>query len=568
MKTSLNIFVLSVSLSLLIFSSFVFAAAPAKQKQETRKLNIQLGAPFHDNAILQRDMKVPVWGWCNAGQEVSIEFAGQNKNTVAGKDGKWMVWLDPLKASFKPADMTIHESNGKKEVLKNILVGEVWLASGQSNMQWTVSAKGNTVGRVLVKNILKRVEAKQEKYPAIREFTVKNVVAMMHPIEKAEGAWATGEDFSGYSAIAFAFAYDLYRELNVPIGILNCSFSQTSIQAWTPRVGFRDGQDEYTKAIYKKVLETDPKSAEHKEAWKGFYDSILKQLADNKKAIKPKAVSAKPPGNTQGNRDASWLYNGKLNPVVPYGLRGAIWNQGYANAGQGYVYYNDLHNLIRGWRIVWNKPKLPVYFNQFYTPGSGSDKPVIGGAAEMRMGTWKALDIPYTGMASQIDIGGSIHYSHKTVSGQRLALHALKNEYGKHLVVNGPMYKNYTVKGNKLIVEFDYAENGLVVAEAKSNALEKGGTGFANPKIINNGEDRVKLAYIADENRIWYQANIKIKGNKLIASSEKVKSPRGIAYATGGVAFLPYTIKPYYLQLHLFIMIKKWFYKKNGPEKN
>jgi len=416
---------------------------------------IQLGTPFRDNAILQREMKVPVWGWSKPGSKVTVEFSGQKKTGTAGKDGnpsspkgyavaRWVVWLDPLKASFEPREMKIQVSGvsvqGGPEtfVLKNILVGEVWLASGQSNMQWVVNARGNSVGATLVPNILKRVEAKEERYPVIREFGVTDVVAMMHPIEKAQGAWSKGDDFNGYSAIAFAFAYKLFQELQVPIGILNCSFSQTSIQSWVPRVGFRDGKDEYTKAIQQKILETDPTSPEHKKAWNAFYTSLEEQITANDELVKagkkPKPITAATPGNTRSNRDPSWLYNGKLHPVVPYALRGAIWNQGYANSNEGLYYYNNLHSLIRGWRLVWDRPDpstgsgepLPVYFHQFYTPGQGSEKPVIGGTPEMRMGTVMARDIPHSGMASQIDIGGTIHYQHKTVPGQRLALHALE----------------------------------------------------------------------------------------------------------------------------------------------
>ena len=233
----------------MLFSPFaVHAAAPAEAPPAPRTLAIKIGAPFRDNAVLQRDMKVPVWGWAEAGSSVTVEFAGQKKTGTADNDGKWMVRLDPLKASFEPRDLTItlttRYATKQSETLNNILVGEVWMASGQSNMQWVAAGRGCVVGKVLIPNILKRVEAKKERYPVIREFGVTNVVAMMHPIEKAEGTWKKGDDFMNYSAIAFAFGYKLFQELDVPIGILNCSFSQTSIQSWVPREGFRDGKDE------------------------------------------------------------------------------------------------------------------------------------------------------------------------------------------------------------------------------------------------------------------------------------------------------------------------------------
>jgi sialate O-acetylesterase len=515
---------------------------------EQSKPAIELGAPFTDNAILQRQMAVPVWGWSKPGTKVTVDFAGQKKTASTGKDSKWMLKLDPMEANSTPQTMTVSSTiNGQPLTISNILIGEVWLASGQSNMQWKVQKSSC--------NKL-QVEAKGNVAP-IREFEVTSVVAMLHPIEKSEGAWKDG-DYGNYSAIAFAFAHKLYGELNVPIGILNCSFSQTAIQAWVPRVGFRDGKDDYTRAIYKRILETDPTTPEHKAAWNTFYQSIEDTLKENAKRVKrgeaAKAIDVKTPGNMSGNRDASWLFNGRLNPVVPYAIRGAIWNQGYANMGEGLPYYNNLHSLIRGWRLRWGRPELPVYFHQFYCPGQRggwNNHPSTGSTAEMRLGTWLARDIPNANMASQIDITGAIHYGHKAVPGQRLALHALKNQYpsatlrtgGKasEIVPDGPMFKSYTVKGSKLIVEFEHAEGGLVVAGTRSNAIgkEAGATGFANPKIIANGDDQVKLFYLADENRLWHPASMKIEGDNVVLASAKVKSPRGVSYATGGVGFQP-----------------------------
>lgn len=176
-----------------------------------------------------------------------------------------------------------------------------------------------------------------------------------------------------------------------------------------------------------------------KDAWGACYKSLEDQLAENdarmKRGERPRVISAPTPGNTRGNRDASWLYNGKLHPVVPYAIRGAVWNQGWTNARGGLNDYHDLHKMIRGWRLVWDRPELPVYHHQFHAFPGSSVKPAIGGASEMRLGSWMARDIPNAGMASQIDIGGYAHCKWKTVPGLRLALHALKNQYGRKKVV-------------------------------------------------------------------------------------------------------------------------------------
>ena len=503
---------------------------------------IQLGAPFRDNAVLQRGMKVPVWGWSEPGAKVTVTFAGQTKTAMTGKSGKWMLALDPLKASAEPAELKVAESTGKRVTLRNVLVGEVWLASGQSNMQWKVN-KSSTM-----KLAQAFTEETQGKPVPIREFEVTSVMAMLHPIEQADGAWKDG-NYADYSAISFAFAHKLYKELGVPIGILNCSFSQTAIQAWVPREGFRDAEDAYTQAIYRKILETDPATPEHKAAWARFYEGIEATLRENAERVAegkaPQPISTRTPGNLSGNRDASWLFNGRLNPVVPFAIRGGIWNQGYANMGEGLPYYHNLHNLVRGWRLVWGKPELPVYFHQFYCPGQKGEwnhSPRIGGVVDMRLGTWLARDIPHTGMASQIDVTGGIHYFSKTVPGQRLALHALKNQYGQNEVVaDGPSFKSYEVRGDRIIVKFDHAEGGLVAGSTAYNTdrRNKDATGFADPKVIPDGENQVKCFYLAGADRIWHRATVKLNGDTVVLHAPGVKEPRGVSYGTGGIGFQP-----------------------------
>ncbi|MFT6182387.1 MAG: sialate O-acetylesterase [Akkermansiaceae bacterium] len=188
---------------------------------------LELGSPFRDHAILQRGMEVPVWGWRKPGTEVSVQFAGQKKSATTGAGGKWMLELAPLEASATPAALIIAEKSGETISLKDILVGEVWLATGQSSMQWLLSK--SDVGCVLLKEIDERVAAGEEEAPVIREGKVTNYFATLHPIEDANAEW--NSEAENCSAIAYAFAYKLHRELKVPIGILNCSFSQTSIQA-------------------------------------------------------------------------------------------------------------------------------------------------------------------------------------------------------------------------------------------------------------------------------------------------------------------------------------------------
>ncbi len=527
--------------------ALLISAAPVLAQDDKEAPAIELGAPFGDSAILQHGMEVPVWGWAKPGDSVTVNFAGQLKTADADKDGKWMIKLDPLKVNAEPAEMKIAISGGKKRVLKDILVGEVWMASGQSNMQWTVN---KSAGRYLMEKIKADVEA-GGKAPLVREFKVSNYFAHLHPIEHAEGSWS--DDQGNFSAIAFAFALKLHEELKVPIGILNCSFSQTAIQAWTPRIGFEDSKSEYNQEYDQKLLQTDPSTDEHKKAWDTFYKEVMDAVEQNQKIAKAgdsNFVKIPPngtPGNMSGNRDATWLYNARLHPVVPYAISGCIWNQGYANMNGGIAYYDNLHAMIRGWRKVWDKPELPVYFHQFYSPGNNvntsENHPSIGSTAEMRLGTWLARDIPHTGMASQIDIQGAIHYGNKIVPGQRLALHALKNQYGKDVQADGPMFRDYKVEGDKLIVSFYHAKEGLVVADPSPNVKKSKdnpeATGFADPVIIEKGDAKVSLFYLAGKDRVWHPAKVKIDGDQAVVTSAAVKEPKGVAYGTGGIGFQP-----------------------------
>lgn len=507
----------------------------------TPSTGLELGAPFTDHAVLQRQMPVPVWGWSPPGIEVTVEFADQRHTTTAGEDGKWFLTLTPLEASAEPRTMTVSENGGESRTIEDLLVGEVWMASGQSNMQWHASKSS-------VANLVSQLSENNET-PPIREFEVTSVYASLHPVERATGEWKRG-NYGDYSAVAFAFALKLHQELGVPIGILNCSFSQTSIESWVPREGFADGTDDHTRSIHQRILETDPSTPEHKAAWDAFYQSLedtLKANAERIAAGQPAVrVSTATPGNMRGNRDASWMFNGRMSPVVPYAIRGAIWNQGYANMGDGLRYYHNLHSLVRGWRIVWDNPTLPVYFHQFYCPGnlstSGDTSPDIGPTAEMRLGTWLARDIPHTGMASQIDIEGAIHYNQKALPGQRLALHALKNDYGRDVVADGPMFKSYTIEGDKLIVEFEHAEGGLIVAETLTNSPSRPSEtsdGLATPKLIPDGASQVNHFHLAGEDRVWHPATIRIDGSKVIVTSPAVKEPRGVSCGTGGIGFRP-----------------------------
>ena len=542
---------LLIVVTALVIAPFITQAAKKAPPTPPRDLAIEMGAPFYDHMILQRGMRVPVWGWSNPGDTVTVEFAGQKKTATSGKDGLWTLDLDPLKASFEPRDMTISSSSTinhqpstiNHETLTDVLVGEVWMCSGQSNMQF--EAAETTVGWALIPAIKARVEAGEERMPAIREVKVTNKFSSLYPCHRLKAKWNT--QWGDFSAIAFAFAYDIAREVQVPVGIVNCSFSTTVIQAWTPREGFASGKDTYTQNIYQEILDSDYTTSEHKAAWDTFEKSIMAWGRESKDRVsKGLKVKARPevPGNMHGNRDATWMCNAKTIPMAPYAIRGVIWNQGYANINEGLVYRNNLHSLIRGLRAIWKTPDLPVYFHQFYASGGVSKTfSLTARASEMRLATWLAHnDIPNAAMASQIDIIGGVHYRNKTVPGQRLARQALKNQYpstklasarlragsasglARDLIANGPMYKDYTVKGNTVILDLDHAQ-GLFVGQ---NVPVK--RSFPKVVKIENGEDQVKLFFITGQDLVWHPAAMKIVGSTIELTAPGVDAPRGVAY--------------------------------------
>jgi hypothetical protein len=393
--------------------------------------------------------------------------------------------------------------------------------------------------------------------PIIREALIPGWGATLEPVEKAQAAW--GSNWDAMSAIAFSFSYELATELKVPIGIVNCSFSQTPIEGWTHRDGFKGGEDEFTKAIYQSILDKDPSKPGFKAQWDAYEKAVREwaKEADERagKGLRPNPMPDTPGSFRFGNRGATWLYNAKTHPMAPYAIRGVIWNQGYHNGNDGIVYRNNLHSLVRSFRSVWSNPELPVYFHQFYCPNNTYSEGVSFNAmAEMRLGTWLAhRDIPNAAMASQIDIFGGTHYQEKRVPAQRLALHALKNQYpstkltadwlkansasgkAKDLIANGPMYKDYTVKRGKLILELDHAKG-----------LRTGKYGGGDVT-----ED---------------ETEVKIKGDTIELTAPGLKKPRGVAYGCNGVgmslpniyngAGLPLT--PFIYYDHKLVVSPQW----------
>lgn len=389
---------------LLAFSFSVSSAAAAE--------SLRCPSLFSDNMVLQSGEEVPLWGWATPGADVTVQFAGQNKSTTANKDGRWDVSLDELTASDKNENLVI-KAGSEKLTLTNVLVGEVWVASGQSNMEWTLPRSSMTPE-----------EIKSLNEPTIRIITVPKV-ASATPMQDVKASWSVlnAQSAPKSSAVASYFAMKLQKELKVPVGIISTSWGGTRIEPWTPAEGF---------------------------------DLIpeLKKLADTVR------TNSSDESVTVKNRTPGALYNAMVHPFVGSAIRGAIWYQGESNMGEGPLYEKKMQALIGGWRSVWGQGGFPFYHVQLAPFGRYSGEK-LGGIWEAQYHSTKS--IKNTGMAVTTDIGNlkDIHPKNKRDVGERLALWALAKDYGKELPYSGPLYKDYVIENNKVIISFDHAESGL-----------------------------------------------------------------------------------------------------------
>ena len=434
---------------------------------------------FASNMVLQRKIPVPVWGWTKPGEKVTVSVEGRSATAVADPDGKWMAKLSPLPVGG-PYKMRI-EGTQQTVTLDNILVGDVWICSGQSNMEMGIGNVNDAPKEIADAN-----------YPQIRLFTVMKKVAYEPQISLVKrdadlmGQWSvcspetvkTG-GWNGFSAVGYFFGRQLYQDVKVPIGLIHTSWGGTIAEAWT--------------------------SAE-----------ALKTMPDFKPAVEKVAeIKATPATGKQDNNPnvVTVLYDGMIAPLIPYGIKGAIWYQGESNAGRAYQYRTLLPTMIKDWRTRWGEGDFPFFIVQLANFQKSSDEPKDDAWAELREAqSMTARNLPKTGIAVIIDIGDAadIHPKDKQTVGKRLALSAEAIAYGKKLEYSGPQYKSMSPAndGSAIRLAFDHLGGGLM---AKGDKL----TGFA----------------IAGEDRKFVWADAQIQGNSVIVSSTKVPHPMAVRYA-------------------------------------
>jgi sialate O-acetylesterase len=469
---------------------------------------------FTDNMVLQRDKPAPVWGWAEPGEEVTVEFAGQKKTVTADEHGRWMVRLDAMEASAEGRVLAVGES----VKLSNVLVGDVWLCSGQSNMAMTVNRVRNA-----------KEEIPSAKFPLIRHIRIPNVTAgSPRDDTRAKGMkWTvcSPNTAPGFTAAGFFFARKLHRELEIPIGLLHSSWGGTMIEPWTAPEGFAMVPE--LKALSDRLKPVLPNTEEGRAAHDRALKDVRKWVGDAEKALEAKRAFPplpRVPSVPADSRAPTAIYNAMIHPLIPFAIRGAIWYQGESNGREGKSYFHKMQALTGGWRALWKQGDFPFYFVQLASFQKPTDVAAGGdGWAMLREAQRKSLSITNTGMAVIIDIGEArdIHPKNKQDVGLRLALWALAGEYGrKDVIPSGPLYKSHKAEGNALRIEFDYTGSGLMVGKKD---------GLSPAAEVPDGT--LKRFAVAGEDRRWFWADAKIDGDTVVLSSPAVAAPVAARYA-------------------------------------
>jgi len=463
----------------------------------TLPAEVKPSALFTDHMVLQQGVPVPVWGTAAPGESVTVAFNGQDLSTTAGPDGRWMVRLDKLKPGG-PFEMEIR---GKNFIaLHDVMVGEVWLAGGQSNMVFTVSSKAQFFAGMLDED--KEIAA--ANYPQIRMFTQRPVKAL-RPQDEAIGQWqvCSPQTVGAFSAVGYLFARDLQQRLHVPVGIVTVAFGASTAESWLPR----------------EALAADPQL-------KPMLDSF-DALEDYFKTHPHATVTGAPPApqtinghqQTQGlmrdpaedQHQPTVLFNGMLHPVIPYAMRGVIWYQGESIVGGRHgveLYPHVIETVVNTWRNLWGEGNFPFYAVQLAPLKNVSNNPIV------REQQAKILSLPNTGLAITIDVGDpdNVHPKDKEPVGERLALIALAKTYHQKVEDSGPVYQSMKIEGGAIRIHFAHVGEGLV----------------AKPVPNQNG---LQDFTIAGSDQHFFPAEAKIDGDTVVVRSAQVPAPVAVRYA-------------------------------------
>ncbi|MDO8542285.1 MAG: sialate O-acetylesterase [Opitutaceae bacterium] len=459
--------------------------------------DVTLAPLFRDGAVLQRGQAIAIFGRAAPAEKVQVKFGNQTVAVTTPADGHWKAMLKPLKISAQPAELVVTGTNTVR--VRDVLVGDVWLCSGQSNMGFIVRNAERAEAEIAAAN-----------FPLIRQFKV-TLTAAEQPKDDVKGDWApcSPATVGNFSAVAFFFARDLHQKLQVPIGIVNSSWGGTQIESWMSEPMLR--ANPAAKGIFARWEKTLADFPARQTAHAAAMEKWKANQAAAKAAGQPFTARAPVAPEGPGSR---WLpaslYNGMIAPLVPYGLAGAIWYQGESNAARHAEYSSLFTDMIKQWRREFDQP-LPFYFVQLanFESGAGNTGDVW---AYLREAQTRALALPKTGMAVTIDIGApkDIHPKNKQDVGHRLALHARQQLFREKIETDGPLFKAAKRDGKGMRVSFTHAA-GLRLDPAKDDGL---------------------ISFeVAGEDRKFVSATARVDGQAVIVSADSVAQPVAVRYA-------------------------------------
>ena len=504
--------------------------------------DVKMPAIFGDHMVLQQGMKLPVWGTADPNETVTVTVGTETGKATADAGGKWRVDLAPLHAQPDPVTMTVAGKNSL--TFSDVLVGEVWVCSGQSNMEFNLS--GANWGSGSEVNATATTAAAND--PQLRIFRVVKKTSL-DPLNDVTGNWelCTPQSIGTFSAVGYFFGRDLRQKLNRPVGLIGTYWGGTPAQAWTSLSGLQKDPelqhyvDSYqkTKANFPQALAAYPAKelayqaaqkvwqqspagqalAADMEKWKSAMQAALAAGQAPPPIPRSSAPQPHPPSPPDGgSRSPTNLYNGMLAPLIPFAIKGVIWYQGEANQNWAAEYHVLFARMITDWREKWNEGDFPFLFVQLasFKAGPAQTWPFL------RESQLKTLSLPNTGMATAVDIGdpGNIHPRDKEDVGNRLALAARHVAYGETLVYSGPLYAAMTTKTNEIHLTFTQEGSGLTIGKAP----------WAPQGVQPLPTDKLVGFTIAGEDKNFVPADARIEGNAVIVSSPQVPKPVAVRY--------------------------------------
>lgn len=431
--------------------------------------DVKMPSIFSDNMMLQQATSVKIFGKADAGEKITVKASwGAENSATAAVDGKWELYLDTPAATSCPQSLEIKGESGIVRI-ENVLIGEVWLCTGQSNMEFPICRQGD--GSWATGMLGAEEELADSDYPEIRLFQVAHQLAPDGGKDDVEGKWTVcnAGDLYDFSAVAYVFGKRLHKELGVPVGIVQDTWGGTIIEAWTSM----------------EIMENNPDYADVLERY---------SLEKMEKAGYPWKVP-------------STLWNGMIAPIAGFTVKGNIWYQGESNVFADKHYAQALVNLINSWREAWGQPDMPFYFAQI---APYANAPSLG-VRDAQFQVWLESGLKNVGMVATVDVGDSIdiHPRNKKAVGERFARWALAKQYGRDVACSGPVFKSLSQEDGRLVLEFDYAEGGLSTSDGEP----------------------VKAFEVAGSDKVFRPAAAEIKGSRIEVHSPDVAEPVAVRYA-------------------------------------